>query len=166
MLHLHHTSLRNNHTNTHHASSFPKGYPIWWWALYSSYPKSPNHESHGRIEAWFADHEDNIQVFLIEMNRKQISIPKVLLAKGWRLWEPIPTTKASKVEVLPWTFRENLSRLDEGVFHQLRVQNDVLLSSIKGVQMEITCSRPRGSQILGFHMWFWCLNSLNNLVLM
>jgi len=40
-------------------------------------PRSPNHESHGRIEAWFEDHEDNIQVFLIEMNRKQISIPKV-----------------------------------------------------------------------------------------
>ena len=32
--------------------------------------RSPNHESHGRIEAWFEDHEDNIQVFLIEMNRK------------------------------------------------------------------------------------------------
>jgi len=41
-------------------------------------PRSPNHESHGRIEAWFEDHEDNIQVFLIEMNRKQINIPKVL----------------------------------------------------------------------------------------
>jgi len=26
----------------------------------------------------FEDHEDNIQVFLIEMNRKQINIPKVL----------------------------------------------------------------------------------------
>jgi len=23
-------------------------------------PRSPNHESHGRIEAWFEDHEDNI----------------------------------------------------------------------------------------------------------
>jgi len=42
-------------------------------------PRSPNHESHGRIEAWFEDHEDNIQVFLIEMNRKHISIPKVLM---------------------------------------------------------------------------------------
>jgi len=40
--------------------------------------RSPNHESHGRIEAWFEDHEDIIQVFLIGMNRKQISIPKVL----------------------------------------------------------------------------------------
>jgi len=37
--------------------------------------RSPNHKNHGRIEAWFEDHEDNIQVFLIEMNRKQISIP-------------------------------------------------------------------------------------------
>jgi len=33
-------------------------------------PRSPNHESHGIIEAWFEDHEDNIQVFLIEMNKK------------------------------------------------------------------------------------------------
>ena len=41
-------------------------------------PRSPNHESHGRSESWFEDHEDNIQVFLIEMNRKHISIPKVL----------------------------------------------------------------------------------------
>jgi len=40
-------------------------------------PRSPNHESHGRIETWFEDHEDNIQVFLIEMNKKQINIPKV-----------------------------------------------------------------------------------------
>jgi len=41
-------------------------------------PRSPNHESHKIIEAWFEDHEDNIQVFLIEMNRKQINIPKML----------------------------------------------------------------------------------------
>jgi len=33
-------------------------------------PRSLNHEGNGRIEAWFEDHEDNIQVFLIEMNRK------------------------------------------------------------------------------------------------
>jgi len=32
--------------------------------------RSPNHESHGRIKAWFEDHEDNIQVSLIEMNMK------------------------------------------------------------------------------------------------
>jgi len=41
-------------------------------------PRSPNQENHGRIEAWFEDHKENIQVFLIEMNRKQINIPKVL----------------------------------------------------------------------------------------
>ena len=44
------------------------------------------------------------------------------MAKGWRLWESIPTTIASKVEDIPWTFRENLSRLGERVFHQLGVQ--------------------------------------------
>jgi len=44
------------------------------------------------------------------------------MAEGWRLWESIPTTKASKVEVIPWTFRENLSRLGESVFHQLGIQ--------------------------------------------
>ena len=41
-------------------------------------PRSPNQEHHGTIEAWFEDHEDNLQVFLIEMTRKQINIPKVL----------------------------------------------------------------------------------------
>jgi len=38
-LHLHHTSLRNNHTHTHHALSLTKSHPIWWWTLHSSYPK-------------------------------------------------------------------------------------------------------------------------------
>jgi len=41
-------------------------------------PSSPNHEHQGRIEAWFEGNEDNIQVFLIEMTKKHISIPKVL----------------------------------------------------------------------------------------
>jgi len=41
-------------------------------------PSSPNQEHHGRIEAWFEGHEDNIQMFLIDMTMKQISIPKVL----------------------------------------------------------------------------------------
>jgi len=40
-------------------------------------PSSPI-QDHGRIEAWFERHRDNIQVFPIEMTRKQISIPKVL----------------------------------------------------------------------------------------
>jgi len=33
-------------------------------------PRSPDHEIHGGIEASFEDHKDNIQVFLIEVNRK------------------------------------------------------------------------------------------------
>jgi len=41
-------------------------------------PRSLNQEHHGRIKAWFEGHEDNIKVFLIDMTRKQISIPKVL----------------------------------------------------------------------------------------
>jgi len=45
-------------------------------------PRSPNQEHHGRIEAWFEGHEDNIQVFLIEMTRKEINIPKVLGIRG------------------------------------------------------------------------------------
>ena len=35
------------------------------------------------VEAWFEDHEDNIQVFLIKMNRKHINIPKGKYIQTW-----------------------------------------------------------------------------------
>jgi len=34
----------------------------------------------GRLEIWFEGHEDKIQTFLIDINRKQIILPKVIHA--------------------------------------------------------------------------------------
>jgi len=39
---------------------------------------SPNAMNQGRLEIWFKGHEDIIQTFLIEINRKQIILPKVI----------------------------------------------------------------------------------------
>jgi len=39
---------------------------------------SPIALNHGRLEEWFEGHEDRIQTFLIEMNRKQMIFPKVI----------------------------------------------------------------------------------------
>jgi len=81
-------------------------------------PRSPNQEHHARIEAWFEDHEDNIQVFLIEMNRKQISIPKVLRFSWLRAGGFESLFQQLKHQRLK-SFLEisGISRLGEGVFH-------------------------------------------------
>jgi len=121
-------------------------------------PRSPNHESHGRIEAWFEDHEDNIQVFLIEMNRKQISIPKVLRfswlrAEGFEsLFQQLKHQKLKSFLELSGKIYPDLVKV---FFTNLEFKNDVLLSSIKGVQMEINKRawkdvvglKPRGVQV-------------------
>ena len=41
-------------------------------------PSSPNAMNQGRLEIWFEGHEDRIQTFFIEINRKQIILPKVI----------------------------------------------------------------------------------------
>jgi len=46
-------------------------------------PSSPNALNHGRIEVWFEGHEDRIQTFLIEINRKQIILPKWLRVENF-----------------------------------------------------------------------------------
>jgi len=103
-------------------------------------PRCPNHESHERIEAWFEDHEDNIQVFLIEMNRKQINIPKVLRfswlrAEGFEsLFQQLKHQKLKSFLELSGKIYPDLVKV---FFTNLEFKNDVLLSSIKGVQMEI-----------------------------
>jgi len=103
-------------------------------------PRSPNHESHGRIEAWFEDHEDNIQVFLIEMNRKHINIPKVLRfswlrAEGFKsLFQELKHQKLKSFLELSGEIYPDLVKV---FFTNLEFKNDVLLSSIKGVEMEI-----------------------------
>ena len=121
-------------------------------------PRSPNHESHGRNEAWFEDHEDNIQVFLIEMNRKQISIPKVLRfswlkVEGFEsLFQQLKHQKLKSFLELSGKIYPELVKV---FFTNFEFKNDVLLSSIKGVQMEINKRdwndvvglKPRGVQV-------------------
>jgi len=103
-------------------------------------PRSPNHESHGKIEAWFEDHEDNIQVFLIQMNMKQISIPKVLRfswlrAEGFEsLFQQLKHQKLKTFLELSGKIYPDLVKV---FFTNLHFKYDVLLSSIKGVRMEI-----------------------------
>jgi len=38
---------------------------------------SPNAMNQGRLEVWFEGHEDKIQTFLSEIDRKQIILPMV-----------------------------------------------------------------------------------------
>jgi len=105
-----------------------------------STPRSPNQEHHGRIEAWFEDHEDNIQVFLIEMNKKQINIPNVLRfswlrAEGFEsLFQQLKHQKLKAFLELSGKIYPDLMKV---FFTNLEFKNDVLLSSIKSVNMEI-----------------------------
>lgn len=41
-------------------------------------PNSPSNDHQGRLEAWVKGNEDKIQVFPIEMTRKQINISKIV----------------------------------------------------------------------------------------
>jgi len=102
--------------------------------------RSPNHESHGRIEAWFEDHENNIQVFFTEMNRKHISIPKVLRFSWLRvegfesLFQQLKHQKLKSFLELSGKIYPDLVKV---FFTNLEFKNDVLLSNIEGVRMEI-----------------------------
>ena len=116
-------------------------------------PRSPNHESHGRIEAWFEDHGDNI-----EMNRKHINIPKVLRF-SWLRAEGLESLFHQLKHQKLKSFLEILGKIYPDLvkvfFTNLEFKNDVLLSSIKGVQMEINKRawkdvvglKPRGVQV-------------------
>jgi len=102
--------------------------------------RSLNPENHEGIEAWFEDHEDNIQVFLIEMNRKQINIPKVLRfswlrAKGFEnLFQQLKHQMLKSFLELSGKIYPDLVNV---FFTNLEFKNDMLLSSIKGILMEI-----------------------------
>ena len=140
LLHLHHTSLRKSHTNTYHASSFPKSYLIWWWALHSSYPKVSKSWKPWKNWSMIWGSWGNIQVFLIEMNRKQISNSKVLRfswlrAEGFEsLFQQLKHQKLKSFLELSGKIYLDLVKV---FFTYLEFKNDVLLSSIEGVQMEI-----------------------------
>jgi len=102
--------------------------------------RSPNQEHHGRIEAWFEDHEDNIQVFLIEMNRKQINIPKVLRFSWLRVegFECLfQQLKHQRLKSFLELSGKNYPDLVKVFFTNSEFKNYMLLSSIKGVRLEI-----------------------------
>jgi len=97
-------------------------------------------------------------VFLIEMNRKQISIPKVLRfswlrAEGFEsLFQQLKHQKLKSFLELSGKIYLDLVKV---FFTNLEFKNDVLLSRIKGVQMEINKRawkdvvglKPRGVQV-------------------
>jgi len=97
-------------------------------------------------------------VFLIEMNKKQISIPKVLRfswlrTKGFEnLFQQLKHQRLKSFLELSGKIYRDLVKV---FFTNLEFKNDVLLSSIKGVRMEINKKawkdmgglKPRGVQV-------------------
>ena len=79
-------------------------------------------------------------MFLIEMNRKQINIPKLLRfswlrAEGFKsLFQQLNHQRLKSFLELSGKIYLDLVKV---IFTNLEFKNDVLLSSIKGVQMEI-----------------------------
>jgi len=83
-------------------------------------------------------------VFLIEMTRKQISIPKVpryswLGSKGFDAF--LQQLKYQKLKTLLELLVKIYPDLMKVFFINLQFNNDVLLSSLKGVHMDIVTSR-------------------------
>jgi len=121
-------------------------------------PRSPNQENHGRIEACFENLKDNIQVFLIEMNMKQINISKVLRfswlrAEGFKvLFQQLKHQRLKYFLEISGKIYPDLVKV---FFTNLVFKNDMVLSSIKGVRMEINKKawkdmvglKPRGVQV-------------------
>ena len=97
-------------------------------------------------------------MFLIEMNKKQISIPKVLRfswlrTKGFEnLFQQLKHQRLKSFLELSGKIYRDLVKV---FFTNLEFKNDVLLSSIKGVRMEINKKawkdmgglKPRGVQV-------------------
>jgi len=100
--------------------------------------RSTNQEKHGRIEAWFEDHEENIKVFLIEMNRNQIRILEVLRfswlrAEGFKsLFQQL---KHQRLKSFLELSRKIYPDLVKVFFTNLEFKNDMLL--FKGIRVEI-----------------------------
>jgi len=76
------------------------------------------------MEAWFEGNEENIQAFLIEMTRKLINIPKVMVF-FYMKHQKLKTFLELSTKIFP--------DLVKVFFINLQLKNDVLLSSVKGV---------------------------------
>ena len=95
----------------------------------------------GRLEIWFEGHEDRIEIFLIEINRKQIIIHKVIRMSWLRaenfgnLEQHLKTQKLKTFLELSGKVYPDLVKV---FYANLKFNNGVLKSSVKGVEMEIT----------------------------
>jgi len=103
-------------------------------------PSSPNHDTKVEVRLSLGN-EDNIQVFLIEMTTKQISIPKGLRC-SWPGTEGFETLlqqlKHQKLKTFLVLLRKIYPDPVKVFFTNFQFKNYALLSSVKGVQMEIS----------------------------
>jgi len=97
--------------------------------------------NHGRLEEWFEGHKDRIQTFLIEINRKQMILPKVI-CMSWLRAENFGTLeqhlKAQKFKTFLKLSGKVYPDLVKVFYANLKFSNGILKSSVKGVEMEIT----------------------------
>ena len=95
----------------------------------------------GRLEVWFEGHEDRIQTFLIEINRKQIILPKVIHI-SWLGAENFGNLKQHLKAKKLKTFLECSGKVYPDLvkvsYANLKFSNGILKISVKGVEMEIT----------------------------
>jgi len=102
---------------------------------------SPNALNHGRLEVWFEGHEDSIQTLLIEINRKQIILRKVI-HMSWLKVENFGTfekhLKAQKLKIFLELSGKMYLDLVKVFYANLKFSNGILKTSVKGVEMEIT----------------------------
>lgn len=121
-------------------------------------PNSPTQEHHGRIEAWFEGCEENIQAFLIEFNRKQICIPRLVKYSWLRdegFGDLLAQLKHQKLKTFVELSGQIYPDLVKVFFTNLLFKNNMLLTHVKGVRMEITNHvwkdvaglKPRGVQV-------------------
>jgi len=104
-------------------------------------PSSPNALNHGRLEVWFEGHEDIIQTFFIEINRKQIILHKVI-RMSWLRAKNFDTLeqhlKAQKLKTFLELSGKVYPDLVKVFYANLKFNNEILKTSVKGVEMEIT----------------------------
>jgi len=106
-------------------------------------PSSPIALNHGRLEAWFEEHEDRIQTFLIKITRKKIILPKVLCMS----WLRAKTFGTLEQHLKAQKLKNSLNFRARCIQILFKFSNDILKSSVKGVEKEIT--RQRWKDVAG-----------------
>jgi len=76
-----------------------------------------------------------------------------LMFEGKELWDPTTTSPVSKTEDFPWTFRQDISKLGEGLLYQPKFSNGILNSTRCNISTNvfvIKVSKPAISMWEGF----------------